>query len=194
MGVAAAPRPELAAEHHKVIVVYPDDVVVPEQRAQPVGEHAIDAQVAAGVSAGIFLQVDAVVEDRPQHAVGEAVVILLDIVFRQVDENIVDLVHLDRLRLADRLLGDLAAPAEPHPAAILERGLDRDRHPPGQWRARRVGYGDAVGNNNQSRADASSQLDDSLVAVLMIPAMEYVCGKFPHSSLVSGWMSSDSNP
>ena len=65
-------------------------------------------------------------------------------------------------------------PLQPNhiPRAILERGLDRDRHPAGQRRAGSVRNGHAVGNDNQSRAHASSQLDDSLVAVLMIPAME----------------------
>ncbi len=178
-----------------MVVVDPYDIVLPEQRAQTIGEHAIDPQVAAGVGAGIFLQVDAVVKDRPEHAVGEAVVIFLDVVLRQVDEHIIDLVDLDRLRFAGRLLlRHLAAPAEPHAAAIFERRLDRDRHPAGERRTRGVGNRDAIGNDDQSRAHASSQLDDSLVAVLMIPAIEYVCGKFPHSSLVSGWMSSDSNP
>ena len=83
--IAVAARPQLASEQHQMIIVHPDDVVVPEQRAQTIGEHAIDPHIAAGVGAGIFLQVDAVVKDRPQHAVGEAVVIFLDVVFRQVD-------------------------------------------------------------------------------------------------------------
>ena len=87
--VAVAARPELASKQHQMIVVHPDDIVVLEQRAQAIGEHAIDAHVAAGVGAGIFLQVDAVVKDRPQHAVGEAVVIFLDVVLRQIDQDVV---------------------------------------------------------------------------------------------------------
>ena len=71
-----------------------------------------------------------------------------------------------------RLFRDLAAPAEPHSVAIFQRGLDRDRHSAGQRRARGVGNRYAVGNYDQSRAHASSQLDDSRVAVLMMPAME----------------------
>ena len=78
--VAVAARAQLASEQHQMIVVHPDDVVLLEQRAQAVGEHAIDPHVAAGVGARILLQVDPVVKDRPQHAVGEAVVIFLDVV------------------------------------------------------------------------------------------------------------------
>ena len=98
--VAVAARAQLASEQHQMIVVHPDDVVLVEQRAQAVGEHAIDAHVAAGVRARVFLQVDPVVKDGPQHAVGEAVVIFLDVVCRQIDENVSDLVDVDCLRLA----------------------------------------------------------------------------------------------
>ena len=102
--VAMAARAQLASQQHQMIVVHPDDVVLVEQRAQSIGEHAVDAHVAAGVGARVFLQVDPVVKDRPQHAVGEAVVIFLDVVFRQIDQDVGDLVDLDDVRLAVRLL------------------------------------------------------------------------------------------
>ena len=67
---------------------------------------------------------------------------------------------------------DLAAPAEPHSVAILERRFHRHRHTAGERRAGWIGDRDAVGDYDQSRAHASSQLDDNRVAVLMMPAME----------------------
>ena len=67
---------------------------------------------------------------------------------------------------------DLAAPAEPHSVAIFERGFHRDRHSAGERRAWGIGNRDAVRDYDKSRAHASSQLDDSRVAVLMMPAME----------------------
>ena len=173
-GVAMAARPQLASQQHQVIIVHPDDVILPEQRAQTVGEHAVDPDIAAGVGAGVFLQIDPVVKDRPQDAIGEAVVIFLNVVLRQINEDIGDLVDIDDLRLPVRLLGDLAAPAEPHSVAILERSLDRNRHSPGEGRPGRIRNRHAVGDDDQSRAHASSQLDDSRVALLIMPAMEYV--------------------
>ncbi len=171
-GVAMAARTQFASQQHEMIIVHPDDVVFPEQRAQAVGEHAVDADIAAGVSAGIFLQIDPVVKDRPQHAVGEAVVIFLNVVLRQIDEDIGHLVDIDDLRLPVRLLRDLAAPPEPHSVAIFERCLHRNRHSPRERGARRFRHRHAVGDDDQSRAHASSQLDDSRVALLMMPAME----------------------
>ena len=38
--IAMAARAQLASERHQMIVVHPDDVVLVEQRAQAVGEHA----------------------------------------------------------------------------------------------------------------------------------------------------------
>ena len=173
-GVAMPARTQLASQQHQMIIVHPDNVVLPEQRAQAVGEHAVDADVAAGVGAGVLLQIDPVVKDRPQHAVGEAVVIFLNVVLRQIDEDIGHLVDVDDLRLPVRLLRDLAAPAEPHSVAIFERSLHRNRHAPGEGSAGSLRHRHAVGDDDQSRAHASSQLDDSRVALLMMPAMEYV--------------------
>ena len=170
--VAVAARAQLASEQHQMVVVHPDDVVLLEERAQAVGEHPIDPHVATGVHARVLLQVDPVVKDGPQHAVGEAVVIFLDVVCRQIDEDVSDPVDLDYVRLAWGWVRDLAAPAEPHSVAIFQRGLHRDRHSASQRRARAIGNRYAVGDYDESRAHASSQLDDSRVAVLMMPAME----------------------
>ena len=41
---------------------------------QPVGEHLVDPQIAGHVAAGEFRQIEPVMQDRPQHPVGEAVV------------------------------------------------------------------------------------------------------------------------
>ena len=83
------------------------------KRTQFVGEQLVDAQVARGVGAGIFLQINAIMEDRPEHAVGQAVVVFLIIDGREIDQRVRYLVHLDRLRLRGRLVVDLAAPAKP---------------------------------------------------------------------------------
>ena len=173
-GVAMAARTQFPSKQHEMIIVHPDDVIFPEQRAQAVSEHAVDTDIPAGVSAGIFLQIDPVVKDRPQHAVGETVVIFLNVVLRQINEDIRHLVDINDLRRPVRLLRDLAAPPEPHSVAIFERSLYRNRHSPCERGPGRFRHRHAVGDDNQSRAHASSQLDDSRVALLMIPAMEYV--------------------
>src|SRR4029077_6216768 len=189
-----AARTQFASQQHEVIIVYPDDVIFSEQRAQAVGEHAVDADIAAGVSTRVLLQIDPVMKDRPQHAVGETVVIFLNVVLRQINEDIRHLVDINDLRRPVRLLRDLAAPYAPHSVPIFERSLYRNRHSPRERGPGRFRHRHAVGDDDQSRAHASSQLDDSRVALLIMPAMEYVWGIFPHSSPASGWMSSDRSP
>ena len=87
--------------------MHPDEIVRLQRLGQFVGEMFVDPQIARQVAAGKFRQVQAVMQDRPQHAVGEAVIIFVEIRFREVadDIGIVALVQgLDaRLRL------DLAA-------------------------------------------------------------------------------------
>jgi hypothetical protein len=170
--VAMTAGPQFARKQHQMIVVHPNDVILVHQRAEAIGEQTVDSHVAAGVGARIFLQVDPVMEDRPEHAVGEPIVIFLDVVGRQVDQDVRHLVDIDRRRLGRRLFGHFAAPAEPYSVATLECGLHRHRHPAGERGAGRVGHRDPIGNDYEPRAHASSQLDDSLVAVLMMPAME----------------------
>ena len=65
-------------------------------------------------------------------------------------------------------------PLQPNhsPWRFLSAALTATAIPPASGVARSVRNSDAVRNYNEARAHASSQLDDSLVAVLMIPAME----------------------
>ena len=134
--VDAAARPEFAGERHQMIVVHPDDVVVLDDRVELIGEQAVDAHVAALVGARIFLQVDPVVQDRPQHPVGEAVVIFLVVGLGEVDDGVVDPAAFEAARRGRFLVADVAAPAEPDADAIAQRGLDRDRQPARQVLAR----------------------------------------------------------
>ena len=111
--ILVAARPQFAAQQHQMVVMHPDDVVVPEQRAEPVREQLVDPEIAARLRMGIFLQIDPVVQDRPEHAVRQTIVIFLDVVPGKVDQNIGHLVDDHRSRFARSGFGDLPAPAEP---------------------------------------------------------------------------------
>ena len=169
--IDAAARPEFAGQRHQVIVVHPDDVVVLDDRVELIGEQAVDAHVAALVGARIFLQVDPIVQDRPQHPVGEAVVIFLVVGLGEVDDGVFDPAASEAARRRRLAVADVAAPAEPDADAIAQRGLDGDRQPACE-RLARVGHGDSVRDDDQARSHASSQLDDRRVAVLIMPAIE----------------------
>ena len=114
-------------------------------------ESAVDAQVSARVRTRIFLKVDAVVKNGPQHTVGQAVVVFLKIVVRQIDQHIGQIVDLDGRGLSGWLLSYFAAPAEPEPIAIFERGFHRHRHAACQWSAPRLGDRDPVGTYGPPR-------------------------------------------
>ena len=67
----------------------------------------------------------------------------------------------------------LISPLQPNqtPARSRSAAFTATVRPPAEVPAR-VGDGDAIGNDDQAHSQASSQLDDSRVAVLMIPAIE----------------------
>src|SRR5262249_6409257 len=120
-----------------------------------------------------FGEIDPIMQDRPQHPVGEAVVIFLVVGRRQVDRDKAALAALDHPRLVcGTLIADLAAPSEPQPFAMLERGLDGDRETAGLARALGIGDRDAVRNYDETRHQTSSHFSDRRVAELMIPAIE----------------------
>ena len=152
--VPMSARPQFASEQHQVIVVHPDDIILMDQRAQSIAEHPVDPHIAARVGARIFLQVDPVVKDGPEHAVGETVVIFLNVVRPQIEQDVGHLVDFDRPSFAGGFVRNLAAPAEPKPVSILQRGLDRDRHSSRLWRAGQVRDGHPVRNDDQSLTHA----------------------------------------
>ena len=56
-----------------------------EQLLQIAREEFVDAEIAAEIAAREFGEIEPVMQDRPQHAVGEAVVEFLVVVLAQID-------------------------------------------------------------------------------------------------------------
>jgi hypothetical protein len=154
--------------------VHPDHVVGPEQLDQAVGKQRIDPQIAVQMIALVVDQVRAVMQQRPQRAVGEAGVELVVVGAAEVDGGVVDRPVLRAMDLGT-VRTDLAAPAEPQAAARAHRhphcrgqatggGLLRQRH--------------AVGYHHQSTGllaaahSASSQRRDSRIAAWIKPTIE----------------------
>jgi len=84
------------------------------------------------------------VKDRPKHAIGETVVVFLEILAREVGHNVGRAVALDRFgaRLSCRL--DHAAPAHPDARVPFQRGLERDFKPASVDAALAFWIGDTV--------------------------------------------------
>src|ERR1035441_5097213 len=179
-------------QRNQMIVVHPHHVVRAQQLLQIAGEEFIDPQIAAKIAAGEFGEIEPVMQDRPQHTVGKTVVEFLVVVLAQTDGHVRNVVVLDRLGCPRMAIRNAPAPAEPDAAPPPERRPNRHFEPAGPRSA--VGNANAVGDYDEPRQYRSPQLRDSLIAVIINPDIEYVCGKFPHNLPVNGCTSSDRIP
>ena len=144
------PRPhaaQLLAECDQVVVVHPEQVVRLEQGLQRVREALVDPDVALVVVAFEAGEVGAVVKERPQGAVREAVVVLLVVLVRQVHGRRGEAAMIDLPGRDAGAVGDLAAPAEPQPAGLLE-GVEQRHRKPARPRCL-LGDGDPVAHHDQ---------------------------------------------
>ena len=109
-----------------MIVVHPDHVVGLEKGLQTVGEHLVDAEIARHLAAGELHEVEPVMQDRPQHPIGEAVVVLLEVAPRDVGGDVGDARMLELANLLLALGHGAAAPAEPDALVALEERAQHD--------------------------------------------------------------------
>ena len=136
---AHAPLPaggaQLGAHQQEVVVVHPDDVVGAGELRQQPGEAAVDRLVGGELGLVEVREVDAVVEDRPERAVGVAEVVAVVLGLGQVGERVVDVLLGEEADAAGLALDGLAGPAEPD--AARARRARRPAPPPGRRRAGR---------------------------------------------------------
>src|SRR5690554_356462 len=113
-GVVYAALAQLLRHQEQVIVVDPDQVAGANLLRKLFGEEFVDPAIGFEMRAVILHQVGAVVENRPEHAVGIAVVVALEFGLGQVNGG--DLVMLFFLRVEPAFrvtLCNAATPAEP---------------------------------------------------------------------------------
>ena len=142
---AHAAAAQLVAQRDHVIVLHPHHVVRLDQRQHRIGKPLVGALVAAGEAALVLGQVDAIVEQRPQRAVGIAVVVFLDVLLFEVDRGRGHAVGALEVDQPGELVGHFARPAEPDPAMGAQRRRERD----GQPALRSASGADAVGDHHQ---------------------------------------------
>ncbi len=82
-------------ERHQMIVVHPDYIVGTQQLLEILGEEFVDAEITAEIAPREFGEIEPVMQNRPQHAVGEAVVEFLVVILAQIDGGVGDVVVLD---------------------------------------------------------------------------------------------------
>src|SRR5215472_11370233 len=172
-----------------MIIVHPYDIIGLQQLFQMGSEILIDADIPTKVAPRKFGKVEPIMQNRPQHAIGESIVEFLIVILAEINGCVSDVVVGNGLHSVRHIFGNASAPAKPEAAVPLERGSDR--HFEAARPSATIRYANSVRHYDEPRQYRSPQLRDSLIAVKVSPDIEYVCGKFPHNFPVSGCTSSD---
>lgn len=88
--IRAAHRAQLGGERNQLVVVHPDDVVGPQQRAQLAREQLVHAPVTVGEASIELREVEPIVKHRPQHVVRVAEVVSVVILRIEIDRRELD--------------------------------------------------------------------------------------------------------
>ncbi len=112
--VAAPSRAQRLAKRGQMVVMYPHQIIGLKQFCQMAREVGIDTRITLIKRAVVRGEVGAVVEQRPQCAIGKAVVILVAISGREIERRIGDPASFNELGATLLLFAYLSAPPEPH--------------------------------------------------------------------------------
>ncbi len=148
---------QLQPERDQVVVVHPDRVVGVQQRAQRAGEAAVHLEIGLIVAGLELRDVEARVEDGPQHDVRVAEIVGFVFAAAQGergDPRAADLGDARRGAQLLALLADLAAPAEPQPVARAQDVGDGDHN--AARLARPIEVGHAVRDEDDAAHGAPS--------------------------------------
>ena len=157
-------------QRDQMIVMHPHDVVGLQQCFEVTGEILVDAEIAAEIAAGEFGEIEPIMQDRPQHTIGEAVVEFLVVILAEIDGGEVMLSCV--MDFTVRGISSATRPLQPNhrPPMPLERRPDRDFEPAGPRAA--IRNGNPVRHYDEPRQYRSPQLRDSSIAVKVNPDIE----------------------
>ena len=139
VGMAAAAQRVRDRDH--VIVMNPDEVIGFDDLFQLGREMIVHPHVSGEIASCEFREVQPEMQDRPQHPVGEAVVVFLIFLLGKIGDHVGDALVADRVRLDIGAWHGLAAPAEPDAAVAFQSRTQSDFEATGTLGA--VAAGDA---------------------------------------------------
>ena len=157
-------------QRNQMIVVHPYDVVGFQQCFEVTGEILVYPEIAAEIASREFGEIEPIMQDRPQHTVGKAVVEFLVVILAKIDSGIGNVFVRDGLHGPRHIFGNASAPAEPQAAVPLERRPNRDFEPASSRAA--IRNSNPVRYYDEPRQYRSPQLRDSLIAVNVSPDIE----------------------
>jgi hypothetical protein len=116
-------RSDHSRHEHELVVVDPDEVARLPHARDEVGKLLVDCAVHVPLLRVRGNAVEQVVEEGPEHRVGEAVVVLAHLRGREVDRQAPELAQMGihRLALRVRHSRDVAGPTDPCPPRLLMR-------------------------------------------------------------------------
>src|SRR5262249_40397645 len=143
-------------DRDQVIVVNPDQIIILDDLFELGGEMIVDPEIAAEVAARKLCQVQPIMENRPQHPIGETVIVFLELVLRQVGDDVFDVLVSDGSRPQLLLRANLSAPSDPNAAIALQRRPQRHFEPASTQPTSALGpvtggNRNAIGNYRQAR-------------------------------------------
>src|SRR5690606_15171501 len=144
--------------------------------------------------AGVVDQVHAEVQQRPQRPVGEAVVVGVMVLVRQVERGVLDVAVALAVELPVRVPDPFAAPAEPQAAVVGQRRAKRNGQ---STRAVLVGQRDPIGDDHQAAHLAAPLPAPSHARTSAGPARPWraeLCCRAPTSTLRPPRSLTRSNP
>jgi hypothetical protein len=112
---------QLLAQENQVIVVPPDKVARFEQWGEALGERRVDLAIRGESRFVEGGKICPAVEERPERAVGEALVVAPVLRCREIGGRQREGIRLREFDRFVSILADAAAPAEPETTGLLER-------------------------------------------------------------------------
>jgi len=149
--VGMASPPQGVGDRDQVIVVDPDQIVIRDDFLEFGRKVIVDPEISAEVPPRKLGEVQPIMQDRPQHPIGETVIVFLKLVFSQVGDDVFDVLVLDGSRSELVLRSDFPAPAKPHASVVLQRRPQRNLKPAGARRAIPGGNRNTIGYDHQAR-------------------------------------------
>jgi hypothetical protein len=149
--VGMAAPPQGIRDRDQVIVVDPDKIVILDDFLQFGRKVIVDPEISAEVSPRKLGEVQPIMQDRPQHPVGEPIIVFLIVMFSQVGDDVFDILVFDGSRSKLVLCSDFPAPAEPHASVVLQCRPQRHLKPAGALGAIASGDRNTIGYDRQAR-------------------------------------------
>src|SRR5262249_23800380 len=108
--VGMASTPQGVRDRDQVIIVDPNEIIILDDFLKFDREVIIDPEIPAEVPTRKLSKIEPIMQYRPQHPIGETVIVFLKLVFSEIGDYVFNVLVFDRTRSQLVLRSDLSAP------------------------------------------------------------------------------------